>query len=256
VFTDDWARLHDIRKPGVVAVVFVPPARPPWLAELADAIERGDVAIPRSVHDSLTRAQVHDWLGATLTSNRLSARVRRGLLSDVASLLDLEAALTGTARFNVRAFVESPTRRCGMHVDTTMPGRPRIGVLRVYNGEGTDFVEPSNVASMASFFTFLSHRERLGRELAGATAERSDRYRALFEEILDLDARPPFLADPERILRTPPGAIVSFKHLDLRDHWSAEAVDSAWIHSSPVEGGPRLVVNITPGGGSPREGRP
>jgi hypothetical protein len=65
-------------------------------------------------------------------------------------------------------------------------------------------------------------------------------------EIMRLDREIDFLKRPCETLVAPAGSIVAFKHLDLSLHWSDHPKGLAWIHCSPMEGEPRLVVNITP----------
>ena len=50
----------------------------------------------------------------------------------------------------------------------------------------------------------------------------------------------------------PAGSIVAFKHVDVRYHWSVHPQVPAWIHSSPMTGTPRLVVNLTSPQRAPR----
>jgi hypothetical protein len=119
-------------------------------------------------------------------------------------------------------------------------------LLQVFNGRGTEYVHPDNVTSMRDFYRYLSERERLSKEMEKAWMQSQwARHDEILERITTLDERPYFLLQPDDIRTVPTGAIVAFKHVDARLHWSNHAKGLAWIHRSPMEGTIRLVVNVT-----------
>ena len=243
------------RASEAIAVVHTPAEEADWTRELADALDASAFELPRAILPAVTRDEAAEWLAHALPRHAVSPTTREALVRDVLALIDLQASLTRGSRFRLRAFAEPPTRRCGFHVDTVPPRHPTVGVLKVYNGEGTLYVDPTNVASTRAFYAYLQRRERLGRELTAAAGERGGRYAELVDEVLELDERPPFVLDPHAVAVVPAGSTVAFRHLDVREHWSSHPPDRAWIHRSPAEGGPRLVVNVSPAEGYPRAAR-
>jgi hypothetical protein len=245
--TVDERDLDRILSANVQAVIYHPPTRPAWLVDLAAAVQSGAFQIPRIILPDVSRDEITSWLEANLPAETLAPAVRRALMEDVVALVDRLGRLGKVARFMLRIFTGAPTTDCGFHVDTVAPGAPAIGLLRVYNGAGTPYVEPGNVTSMREFYRYLSRRERLERERGSARRDGDRQTRESVEgEIMRLDRDLDFLKRPGETPVAPAGSIVALKHLDLSLHWSDHAKGLAWIHCSPMEGEPRLVVNITP----------
>jgi hypothetical protein len=246
--------LDQIRFPHVQAVICAP-SPPPWLAEVARAVRSGGFVVPRTILENVGIGDVERWLHANLPHGAVATSVRAALLADLVSLVQRQQALTGALRFVYRILTETPSRHCGFHVDTIMPGAPPWGLLRVYNGARTSYVEPSNVTSMREVYRHLHRRERLVREIreAQATGQHGTRRR-LLDDLVALDDAPQFLRAPGEVATVPAGSIVAFKHLDIRLHWSDHPSSLAWIHCSPMEGTPRLLANVTvrPGAGASR----
>jgi hypothetical protein len=146
----------------------------------------------------------------------------------------------------LRIFTEAPSTECGFHIDTVPPGAPAVGLLRVYNGAGTDYIDPTNVTSISDFYHYLGRRDRLRRDHRAARKEHdASALLRLEREIAEHDAARPFVRRANESGVAPAGSIVAFRHMDGRHHWSDLAKPLAWIHSSPMTGRPRLVVNVT-----------
>ncbi|NJP88839.1 DUF1826 domain-containing protein [Nonomuraea sp. FMUSA5-5] len=214
---------------GVTAVI-VEEAGEGWLGALAGAVETGRLTVPRVSLEGVTAGQVTVWARSALAA--LEAPLRYALMADLLDLVERVCELGGIRRVLVRAFTEAPTGRCGFHVDTVAPQAPPFGALRVYNGACTEYVEPEDVEDVRRFYAYLSRRERLAR--GGG------------EVPPVMDACPDFVRAGAAIRAVPPGAVVFFRHLDVRRHWSEHPPRAAWIHRSPMAGGPRLVVNVSP----------
>jgi hypothetical protein len=246
VRTTEAADLEQIRLPQVQAVVWMPAQLPAWCDVLAAAVQDGSFEVPRAIIDDATLTDVGGWLEARLPTGVVAPEVREALERDVLALVDRQRALTGASRFMVRALTAAPNQQCGYHVDTVAPGAPTCGLLRVYNGAGTAYVDPTNVVGMREVYHYMSRRERLVRQLADAEAggdhDASGRLRL---GIAELDEARAFLRDPGEVATAPAGSIVAFKHLDVRLHWSDHDPGMAWIHCSPMNGKRRLVVNVT-----------
>lgn len=157
--TDRESDLDLIDRPHVQAVVHVPRSLPAWFAEIDEAVRSGRFQLERSVVDGVTRADVRTGLEATVPPDALSATARGALVDDVLALVDRLGRRTGGSRFMLRMLIERPSRHCGFHVDTVPTGAPAWGLLRVYNGCGTTYVEPENVVSVAEFYRYVSRRE-------------------------------------------------------------------------------------------------
>jgi hypothetical protein len=243
--TGDESGLGAITRPDVQAVIYVPPA-PPWIAEIAEAVETGRFRIDRTILPNVACSEIDAWLERHLPAGVVAERTRTGLRCDILELAGRLAALAGARCLMLRIFTDSPSTECGFHVDSVPPAAAAFGLLRVYNGAGTEYVEPANVTSMADFYRYLSRRERLARDRAAVRRDNDAASLALLErEIAAHDAARPFLRRPNEIGLAPAGSIVAFKHIDIRYHWSDHAKAMAWIHSSPMAGTPRLVVNLT-----------
>jgi Protein of unknown function (DUF1826) len=244
--TTSEADLRQIRLPQVQAVVWTPPTLPPWFEELGAAVRDGSFHFRRACLGNADAAQIDAWLEESLPTARVSPDVREAAKQDVLALVERQRALTGASRFMVRALTDEPSRHCGFHVDTVPPDAPRWGVLRVYNGAGTDYVDPSNVVSMRAFYVYMSRRERLVRSVSNAAAA-GDRpaHERLSDDLARLDAECAFLRDRRLTCTAPAGSVIAFKHLDVSLHWSDHAVRLAWIHCSPMDGERRFVVNVT-----------
>jgi hypothetical protein len=247
--TQDERELDQISNPSVQAVIFSPPSLPAWFEELAVAVQTGAFQVPRNVLANASRDDIAAWLDDNLPVGVLTPEARAALTADILALVDRVGALGDTTRFMLRIFTGVPNTECGFHLDTVPPGRHPCGLLRVYSGAGTAYVEPSNVSSMAKFYCYLSRRERLTRDRATAHSDGdTDACMSLEREIERLDTELNFLLRPDEIHTAPAGTIVGFKHLDVRLHWSDHDKSLAWIHCSPMNGEARLVVNVTANG--------
>lgn len=234
-FEPDWIRAH--LAPGLQALLLGAPPRPAWLDELDRAVRVGHFQIRRSELAGLDIDRMATWLERNIAHEGVSPTARDGLISDILRMAHLIEDLTSARWYKLRIFTAAPDRRCGFHVDTVPPGAPVWGALRVYNGEGTDWVAPSAVRSMAEFYHWLQRRDRIVRLYTppgrDARLERLDRC-------------PEFLAEGAQIQQVPSGTTVIFRHLPASALWSDHSPDEAWIHCSPMQGTTRLVVNISP----------
>ncbi len=235
---------------GVQAVVCTPHPQPHWIGLLADAIGGGSATTKRSLLPDASREEVrawfHAWVDEVLPTGMVAPEIRVLLQDDVSGLVDLMATLGGVSRFRLRVLVGAPNNECGFHVDTVAPGAPSWGLLRVYNGAGTEYADPLDVRSLTEFHRYLRLRERLERSRARARRDGDEHTAArVATEIADLDSARPFLRRPDAIQLAPAGSIVAFKHADIRDYWSDNPAAASWIHCSPMAGCPRLVVNVT-----------
>lgn len=244
VTSHDAAALDAIASEGVQAVICRCDDPPPWLVEVAAAVRGGRFELPRACPHDLDRDALTAWLARASAAGGLDTGLGAALTADIASLADRLTALTGADRYTLRIFTEAPTSECGFHVDTVPPGTPTVGLLRVYSGAGTAYATADNVTSMADFYRYLARRERLVRDRSRAR-NRGDKAALdrLDRDIGDIDASPAFLLRPTDVPVAPAQAVVAFEHLDVRDHWSGTA--TAWIHSSPMAGETRLVVNLS-----------
>jgi len=246
ICTQDDSELDAITKQRVQAVIYIPPVLPAWFSVLASAVQDGSFHIPRTVLPNLSRNAIDDWLDQNLPDAMVETGLRVSLKDDIVGLVDRLGSLSGATRFMLRIFTDAPTNDCGFHVDSVPPGASTYGFLRVYNGPGTEYVEPANVSGMTEFYRYLSRRERLVRESKAASTDgRADDLAGLKRAISALDHDKAFLVHRGEIKVAPAGSIVAFKHIDIRYHWSDHDKALAWIHCSPMAGQPRLVVNVT-----------
>lgn len=237
--TDDVEELVRVREPGVAAVVLKPEPQPAWLIPLAESVETGRLQVRRTVLSDVTEADIRTWLQDGIEVDADLVGLRETLIGDLVELIALTRAVTGGERFVFRLFTEAPRRHCGYHVDTVVPGAPPWGLVRVYNGATTSYVDPAGVTSMTDFYRYFSRRERLVRltEIEGDAAAQ--------DEVVCLDEAPPFVHDPQAVRVVPDGAIVAFTHLDAQEMFAPSVRQPPWIHCSPMSGGVRLVVNIS-----------
>jgi hypothetical protein len=249
LLTRDERDLDRCREPGVLAVIFTPSARPGWLDELATAVETERLRLPRTVLEDVIPADVAAWMDRTLPVGVLSTAAREALVDDVRWLTERTRQVAGADRCMVRILTATPTPECGFHLDTVVAGDRPWGLLRVYNGAGTTYVDPTVVTGMRDFYRYLGRRERLVRDLHAAcgSGDQADAAR-LESERDELDNRLRFVTDPAGIRVVPAGSVVAFTHLDASRLWSEHPPGLAWIHCSPMAGVPRLVVNVTPRG--------
>ena len=245
--SEEWD-LERIADPDVQAVIYTPSELPEWLPSLTAAVESEIFQISRATLYDVRRGGIGRWLEANLPSGVLGRDVRRALVEDILALPNRIAALTAVSRLQLRIFTGIPSTECGFHVDTVPPGASTLGLLRIYNGAGTEYVDPENVAGMREFYRYLSRRERLERDrVAARRSHDQDRLRCLDREIAGLDEERAFLTRRDEVHVVPAGSIVAFRHLDGGLHWSNHCKSQAWIHCSPMQGRPRLVVNIAAG---------
>lgn len=245
--TDDERDLYRVMNPLVQAVIYMPRSLPDWFDELEATVKAGGFEVPRTVLPNATREQIEDWLENNLPFPETQADIRGLVKIDILALVDHVGRMSGASRFMLRILTAEPNTECGFHVDTVPLGASPCGLLRVYTGAGTDYVDPSNVTSTADFYRYLSRRERLSRDRTQARRDQDViACEQLDREIEQLDHERPFLRDSENICTASAGSIVSFKYLDVSSHWSNHAKSMAWIHSSPMAGERRFLVNISP----------
>ena len=177
---------------------------------------------------------------------------RLALIDDITAMAEELCQFTGLRNVMLRLLAEPPSEICGFHVDTVTPGLPPYGLLKVYNGEPTRYVASQDVSDMGVFYRYLDKRERLSARWREA-ADRGDAAEAdLCRSVVrDLDGGLPFLRDGASVHLVPQGAIVAFRHLDSREHWSRHPASRTWLHCSPMSGKARLVVNLTPAKNQP-----
>lgn len=236
----DIARLTD---PGLTAVIVPREAHADWLDELAELVVTRRLVIART---TLSAASLDDFAHWSRTALADTAKAVSGpLLDDMTGIVEQVMATADVGRVMVRVFTEAPTRRCGFHVDTVPPQAPTIGAVRVYNGPTTEYVACDDVLSMAAFYTYLSRRERLSR-MAGAGTCGVSAAGSAPGRLIAMDEAPSFLRPRAPVHRVPRDATVYFKHIDVRRHWSPHPVTDVWIHRSPMQGVPRLVLNVSP----------
>lgn len=236
----DIARLTD---PGLTAVIVAREERPGWLDELAELVVTRRLVIART---TLTAVSLDDFARWSRTALADTTRAVSGpLQDDMTGIVEQVMTTADVGRVMVRVFTEAPTRRCGFHVDTVPPQAPTIGAVRVYNGPTTEYVACDDVVSMAAFYTYLSRRERLSRA-AGAGACGATAAGSALGQLMAMDDAPSFLRSRAPVHRVPRDATVYFRHIDVRRHWSPHPVTDVWIHRSPMQGIPRLVLNVSP----------
>jgi hypothetical protein len=210
-----------------------------WEVELESAVIRGTFQVRRTELVGVGADQIATWLDRTLPRAVVARDTRDTLLSEILRLVHIAGELTATSRFRFRIFVATPDRRCGFHVDTVAPGLPTWGLLRVFNGAGTTFVDPADITSMARFYHWLHQRDRLVREHAASSSSAQDAWLSRHDQML------PFLRDGAAPKVVSSRTTVAFRHLDARLHWTDHATALAWVHCSPMRGCPRLVVNVS-----------
>ncbi|MDQ0808567.1 hypothetical protein QFZ63_000281 [Streptomyces sp. B3I7] len=236
----DIARLTN---PGPTAVIVPREEHAGWLDELAELVVTRRLVIARTTLTAVSLDDFARWFRAALADT--TRAVSGPLLDDMTGIVEQVMATTDVGRVMVRVFTEAPTRRCGFHVDTVPPQAPTIGALRVYNGPTTEYVACDDVVSMAAFYAYLSRRERLSRA-AGAGACSVTAAGSAPGRLIAMDEAPSFLRPRAPVHRVPRDATVYFKHIDVRQHWSPHPVTDVWIHRSPMQGAPRLVLNVSP----------
>ena len=237
--------LESIKDPDVQAVFHHLPKTADWNRELQAAIEAGTFQVPRIIMPWQTSGEIYNWLEETLPVEGVTAATRKELIQAVLKLVECAQDLTGAVQFMIRLFTGRPNCRCGYHVDTVPPGAPTVGILHVFNGASTHYVDAENVTTMRDFYEYLGARERLARVMTRAQGKGDrERYLEAVQHIQRLDTKPPFLRDLGNLKAIPAESIIAFKQVDSRIHWSDHPASLAWIHASPSEGAPRLVVNI------------
>jgi len=237
--TCDINALVRIREPAVAAVVLQLEQQHGWLAPLAEAVENGRIEVRRTVLPGASEAEIGRWLRQGIEVDTGLLDLKEALIADLMDLVALTRTITGGERFVFRLFTEAPRRHCGYHVDTVAPGAPPWGLVRVYNGETTSYVDPAAVTSMSDFYRYLGRRERLVQraELEGDSLAQA--------ETVCLDQALPFVRDQRAVRSVPAGAVVAFTHVDAQEMFAPSVTQSPWIHCSPMSGTVRLVVNIS-----------
>lgn len=248
--------LANVARPGVEAVIHLPNHRAPWEADVAAAVESSSFVVERcTLEFARPETLVHE-LAQRLPERGLGWETRLALIDDLAGMAERLATIASCSGIMLRLFTEVPTRHCGFHVDTAPPDCPPYGLLKVYNGSGTTYVEAADVSSVRGFYQYLGQRERWSREYGQAlgAGDEVDAGRVR-SELEALDRAPPFMQPGSSLHEVPAGAQVAFRLLDVRDHGSDHPRDRAWIHCSPMEGQARLVANFTPLDGLPARRR-
>jgi Protein of unknown function (DUF1826) len=244
--THEERDLDRITSPTIQAVIYTPEIIPDWFHEVEKAVEHEFLQIPRTILPAAERQEINAWIESNLPSDVLTLATRSALKQDILGLTGRIARMTGALRFHFRIFTGAPTSNCGFHVDTVSPGAANWGLLRVFNGHGTEYVDPDDVSSMRAFYLYLSRRERLERERGEAsTGGDPERFVQLDADIKTLDQERVFMTRTGSVQVVPSPSIVAFKHLDVSLHWSDHPKTLAWIHCSPMAGRPRLVVNVS-----------
>ncbi|MGH1543522.1 MAG: hypothetical protein ACRBHB_24195 [Arenicella sp.] len=210
----------------------------PWINELSAAVEDQSFVVPRVEIGHASADQIATWLDKNLPRQPISGSTRDALLSDVLRLLYFVEIKTAATRFKLRLFTEKPCRRCGFHVDTVRPGAPVWGGLKIYNGNGVDWVQPAEIISMQHFYQWLEARDFIVRKY---TADQL----LCHEKLQVLDQELTFLTDEATIQHINAGTMVLFKHIPADKLWGDHNTDMAWVHCSPMQGKTRLVVNIS-----------
>jgi hypothetical protein len=234
VRTTNPGQVPELLAQGATAVVLERDREPIWLTELGGLVEDGIVNIRRTVLNGVGSDDVTRWLRGQLTG--VPDRVAGPLLDDVNAMTTRILRL-GAAALQVRAFTETPTRRCGYHVDTVPPDAAVIGAVCGYNGAGTEYVDPLDVIGMRRFFDYLATRERLARQEGSPSVD---------QQLRSLDDEPAFLRAGAPVHHTRPGDQVYFCHVDISRMWTDLPAERAWVHRSPMSGTRRFVVNVSP----------
>jgi hypothetical protein len=243
--TCEESDLDRITSPDVQAVIYTPNMVPCWFYEVEEAVEQEFLQVPRTILPAAGQGELESWIEDNLPFDVLSPGTRVALKHDILGLPKRIARLTGALHFHFRIFTGTPSTNCGFHVDTVSPGTANWGLLRVFNGAGTEYADPGDVVSMRAFYQYLSRRERLERERVEAgSAGDTERCAKLEAEIQTLDTERIFMTRTGHVQVAPCRSIVAFKHLDVSLHWSDHSKALAWIHCSPMTGRPRLVVNV------------
>ncbi|MBG0794480.1 DUF1826 domain-containing protein [Methylocystis sp. H62] len=254
IFAEEFAAIERLRDPAVQAVFVRPSRRPEWEERLGAVVESGAFRFERLTLPTARIEELPSILEASLPEEGLAFATRLALIDDIAVMADELRQLAGCNSVLLRVLVEAPTEICGFHIDTVGPGLPPFGLLKVYNGEATRYVLARDMPDMGRFYDYLGKRERLSAEWRAALqkedAAAADRRRS---SMLNLDEMLPFLRKGAKVYRTPPGAVVAFRHLDVRELWNLHPSGRTWLHCSPMSGTPRLVVNLSPA--NPRTAR-
>src|SRR5574337_719803 len=190
LLTTDAVSLVHVRRAGVLAVILSPPSREPWQSELATAVESGAFAFERFALMVPRLETLAHELDGRLPYEGLSFETRLALIDELVEMAAHLAQIAGCRAMMLRRLAEAPSDHCGFHVDTVPVQRPPFGLLRVYNGHGTHYVDPDDVTEMHDFYAYLGKRERLARERNEATSDSADQART---ELAALDNALPFL---------------------------------------------------------------
>ena len=247
--TRNLEELSLIRLSQVQAVIYHPDKLPDWFSDLSVAVKDCSFRVPRTIIEDASRRTIEKRLHADLPSVGIAPGVRKALIEDMLSLVDLCGDLASAETFRARYLTNSPNPDCGYHVDTAPADAPAQGLLRVYCGTGTEYPHPSRITSLIDFYIYVYRREQLTRRMARALKKGGlEEHRRTFAERSKLDEAPPFLRKPQQIERVPAGCIVAMKYANSRFLWSEHlscARAGGWIHRSPMKGGePRFLVNI------------
>jgi hypothetical protein len=240
--------LSSILEPEVLAVLAATPPEP-WIERLSAAVRDGDLVVPRSILDGVTLPDIARFLSDALKAGALAADIRNALREDLLELVATCGALTGAGRFHFRFFTDVPNDRCSFHVDIVAPGAPTVGLIRVYCGAQTDYVDPNNLTSWEDFhaWEYLRKREALAAAEARGRRDIAAEARAL-SRLTRMDARPRFMIDVSNLHTVAAHTLVACKFVDSRhllDRTHVRARSArGWIHRSPMSGSPRCVATV------------
>jgi Protein of unknown function (DUF1826) len=239
--------LSSIGLPHVKAVILTPAERPWWFDEVLKSVRAGDLHIKKTITDFMTPDTLKLYLSSTLPKRGVSENVREAIKEEMLQLVSICRELTGAKCFQLRYMTAAPDRRFGFHVDlgNSIPTRR---VLRVY-GEGTQYVDFSNITNMADFYCYVTQRERLARQLFESLkdTQRLEHHHRI-RELIALDDSPSFIRDPADIRTVPICSVVAIETVPiscLRPNDITRGNAAGWVHRSPFEGGTRLLIMVT-----------
>jgi len=236
--------LDQIRDDGVQAVLFVPHDLPEWIDELAAAMDAGTFEVPRTILHGCSPSEIESCIDRLLARSVLSPGAAAGLKMDILGMVETCRRLTAATRYRFRCLTDTPNCDCGFHVDTVAAHVPTTGLLRVYCGPATEYVDPPGVTSWMDFYRYVFDRHQLRHTIETSEGEACELARARRDK---LDNFPPFIEDTGCLKVVPDGSVVSFRLVDSRFLWSAY-LDTrrarGWIHRSPMRGARRFMVSI------------
>jgi hypothetical protein len=236
--------LEQLREAGVQAVLLPLSLPPAWMVELACLSAEDAFNVPRTILHGVTLTEIEASVNGRLAASGLPPGVTGPLRADMLSLVETCRRLTGCDRFRFRFLTDTPNCDCNFHVDTVPPRVPTAGVLRVYFGAGTEYLDPAGLTSWMDFYRYVFDRHRLTRRAESGDAEARHAATAARDQI---DRCMPFISDLAAVKAVPAGTLVAMKLVDGRFLW-AEHLHArkarGWIHRSPMQGARRFMVSV------------